>query len=106
MKIKTGKIREYPSLEISGKITGDCGALITSKIDFICKKYDGAVVVNLSDVTFIDSNGLGALVYLWKKFKEESKQLIFLCGGNFDLDLFATSSLDSLFTIIRSEEEL
>ncbi|HEX2956107.1 MAG TPA: hypothetical protein VHO70_04730 [Chitinispirillaceae bacterium] len=43
---------------------------------------------------------------MWKKFDEESRTLVFLCGGNFDLDLFSTSSLDSLFTIIRSEEEL
>jgi anti-anti-sigma factor len=106
MKIKTGKIREYPVLEISGKITGDCGALITSKINLICKKHDGTVIINLSDVTFIDSNGLGALVYLWKSFKQESKKLIFLCGGNFDLDIFTTSSLDNVFTIIHSEEEL
>jgi anti-anti-sigma factor len=106
MKIKTGKIKEYPFLEISGKITGDCAALITSKIELLCKKYDGAVVINLSEVAFIDSNGLGALVFLWKRFKQESRELIFLCSGNFDLDLFSTSGLDTLFTIVRSEEEL
>ncbi len=106
MKIKNGKIKEYPALEISGKISGDCAALITSKIDILCKKNNSSIVINLSDVTFIDSNGLGALVFLWKKFKQESRGLIFLCGGNFDFDLFSTSSLDSLFTIVRSEEEL
>lgn len=106
MKIKSGKIKEFPALEISGKITGDCAAVITSKIELLCKKNEGSVVINLSEVTFIDSNGLGALVFLWKRFKQESRGLVFLCGGNFDLDLFSTSSLDSLFTIVRSEEEL
>ena len=106
MKLKTGTIKEHPSLVISGQITGDYAAQVKSKIDSINRKHTGDLVIDLSEVTFIDSYGLGVLVYVWKLYRSNSRDIVFLCGGNFDLDIFSAANLDSLFTIIRSGEEL
>lgn len=106
MKIKTGRIKAYSSIEISGQIIGNCAAQVTSKVDSVCRKSNGNLVIDLSEVTFIDSYGLGAFVYIWKQMKKESRELIFLCGGNFDLEIFSTSNLDSLFSIVHSQEDL
>lgn len=106
MKLKAGTIKEYPSLEISGQIIGDNAAQVKSKIDTISRKHKGNLVIDLSEVTFIDSYGLGVLVYIWKLYRSNSRDIIFLCGGNFDVDIFSAANLDSLFTIARSEGEL
>ncbi|MBN1600806.1 MAG: STAS domain-containing protein [Chitinispirillaceae bacterium] len=106
MKLKASTIKGYPSLEISGQIIGDYAAQVKSKIDTISRKHKGNLVINLSEVTFIDSYGLGVLVYIWKLYRSNSRDIIFLCSGNFDLDIFSAANLDSLFTIIRSEGEL
>lgn len=106
MKLKTGTINKYPSLEISGQIVRDYAAQVKSKIDTISRKNNGNLVIDLSEVTFIDSYGLGVLVYIWKLYRSNSRDIIFLCGGNFDLEIFSAANLDSLFTIIRSRDEL
>src|SRR5213078_4114825 len=54
---------------------------------------------------YIDSSGLGVLVSLSKKIREQSGDLR-LCGLNEDLQtLFELTKLDTLFAITRTAEE-
>jgi anti-anti-sigma factor len=106
MKIKAGKTKGYPSLEISGEIIGESASEIAKKLEILRKKDTLPIVVDFSNVTMIDSYGLGALVYAWKQFQEESRKLIFLCQSPFDREFFTSASLDRIFTIVYSVEEL
>ena len=62
-------------------------------------------VVNFSETGYIDSSGLGVLVSLSKKIREQEGELR-LASLNEDLrTLFELTKLDTLFTIADSREE-
>jgi anti-sigma B factor antagonist len=63
------------------------------------------VLVDFSHTGYIDSSGLGVLVSLSKKLREEGGELR-LAGLNEDLrTLFELTKLDTLFTIADSPDE-
>ena len=62
-------------------------------------------VVNFSDTSYIDSSGLGVLVSLSKKIREQ-EGVLRLANLNEDLrTLFELTKLDTLFEIVDSREE-
>ena len=62
-------------------------------------------VVDFSKTGYIDSSGLGVLVSLSKKIREQGGELR-LAGLNDDLQtLFELTKLDTLFTIARTPQE-
>jgi len=63
------------------------------------------ILVDFSATGYIDSSGLGVLVSLAKKMREEGGELR-LAGLNEDLKtLFELTKLDTLFTIVDSPDE-
>src|SRR3989449_610151 len=62
-------------------------------------------VIDFTKTGYIDSSGLGVLVSLSKKIREQGGDLR-LCGLNEDLQtLFELTKLDTLFAIARTPEE-
>src|SRR6059036_4244825 len=62
-------------------------------------------LIDFSQTGYIDSSGLGVLVSLSKKIREQGGDLR-LCGLNEDLQtLFELTKLDTLFAITRTAEE-
>jgi len=62
-------------------------------------------VIDFTKTGYIDSSGLGVLVSLSKKIREQGGDLR-LCGLNEDLQtLFELTKLDTLFAIVRTPEE-
>ena len=62
-------------------------------------------VVDFTKTGYIDSSGLGVLVSLSKKIREQGGDLR-LCGLNEDLQtLFELTKLDTLFAIAKTSEE-
>ncbi len=62
-------------------------------------------VIDFTQTGYIDSSGLGVLVSLSKKIREQAGELR-LAGLNDDLQtLFELTKLDTLFTITRTPQE-
>jgi anti-sigma B factor antagonist len=62
-------------------------------------------IIDFSKTGYIDSSGLGVLVSLSKKIREQGGELR-LAGLNADLQtLFELTKLDTLFAITRTAEE-
>jgi anti-sigma B factor antagonist len=62
-------------------------------------------VIDFTQTGYIDSSGLGVLVSLSKKIREQAGELR-LAGLNEDLQtLFELTKLDTLFTITRTHQE-
>jgi len=63
------------------------------------------ILVDLQNVTFMDSSGLGALVICWKNVEAAGAKL-FICGLNEQLKiLFELTSMDQKFTIFSNRQE-
>ncbi len=74
---------------------------------FLFEQIDGGgsrMVVDLSEVRFMDSSGLGTLVSALKKIGD-SGQLVLAAAQPAVLDLFNLTSMDRLFTILPSVAE-
>ncbi|MBE9166294.1 STAS domain-containing protein [Pleurocapsales cyanobacterium LEGE 06147] len=76
------------------------------KISETIKSGAKVILVDFSDVTFMDSSGLGALVFSLKTVRAAGAQL-FLCSINEQIKmLFELTSLDSIFNIVTDRAEL
>jgi anti-sigma B factor antagonist len=64
------------------------------------------ILIDFSNVTFMDSSGLGALVFSLKTVRAAGAQL-FLCSINEQIKiLFELTSLDQVFQIVTDRSEL
>ncbi len=63
------------------------------------------VVVDLSDVTFLDSRGLGVLVAAWKKCRESGASLDLVVAKPQVAKVLEITRLDDMFTIFPTLEE-
>lgn len=69
------------------------------------EKKPSRLVVNLEDVTYMDSSGIGTLVETLRKIKAYDGKLV-LCGMNERVhSVFEITRLDQFFTIVATEEE-
>lgn len=65
----------------------------------------GILLVDLKDVTFMDSSGLGALVLAFKTVRAAGAKLV-LCSINEQVRiLFELTSMDSVFEIFANRDE-
>ena len=65
----------------------------------------GVIVIDLKDVTFMDSSGLGALVLALKTVRAAQARLV-ICSINEQINiLFELTSMDRVFEIFPSREE-
>jgi anti-sigma B factor antagonist len=63
------------------------------------------VVVDLSEVTFIDSSSLGVLIGAHRRLKARSGDLVVVCDREAILKTFRITGLDGVFTLVASIDE-
>ncbi len=86
---------------LDGTKTGDFQHQINQSID----SGVHTILVDFSNVTFMDSSGLGALVKAFKLLKAAEVDL-FLCSINEQIRmLFELTSMDKYFCILDNREE-
>jgi anti-anti-sigma factor len=101
------EIKEKFSLvHVNGDMSEDDLGKLGSAIETLMKKGYMHVVLDLTDVSFMNANGLGALVNHWNhvRFKRGDLQIV---GLNSRLmHLFRTMGVDTLFNIYQSVTEM
>lgn len=73
-------------------------------IEGISSEVD-SVVINFSDITYLNSSGLRELIQLFKVLKENDKSLIFSNLNDGIYKIFVHTNLNRLFTIVSDDEE-
>jgi anti-sigma B factor antagonist len=66
---------------------------------------DGAVVVDLGDVSFIDSTGLAALLNALRRMNRAGRRLVLTCAQGPVMRMLRLTRLDSAFTLHASADE-
>ena len=92
-------------IALEGILDGTKATEFRSQIDRSVKEGAEIILVDFSDVTFMDSSGLGALVLALKTVRgAESK--MFLCSINEQIQmLFELTSMDRVFEIFKNRAE-
>ncbi|HCI29009.1 MAG TPA: STAS domain-containing protein [Fervidobacterium sp.] len=63
------------------------------------------IVLDMSEVNYIDSAGLGSLVALYKDARMAEKELVLACLKQTVMRIFEMTRLDRVFKIVQTVEE-
>jgi len=104
MKIERANVKEYPVLRLAGELdlssVPDVRRAIRALID------DGFVnfLINLTNLEFIDSSGLGVLVGGLARVREKQGEIKIVCANRRILRVFEMTRLTQLFEVYQDEE--
>ena len=94
---------EIPLLELTGRIVDADVKKFQRRIDQLYKKKHKQIIVDVSRASFLDSHGLGTIVYYHTLMQKEKRELIIL-NANPDRNsylnrLFELTNLDKVLNI-------
>ena len=92
-------------LELAGEIDMKCSADLKSEIKKLFSNKPPVLIVNMTDVSFMDSSGLATLVGALKWCRENDCELKLVGLVERVRSIFEICRLDSVFEIYDSEAE-
>lgn len=100
-RIKNG----IPILDISGTITlGGGSEELARKLSELIEEPISGVILNLENIDYIDSTGIGEMVGYLSKFENVSKKIALLKPQERILKLLKITKLDTVFKVFGEEE--
>ena len=106
LEIAERQIGAVTILDLSGKLTIDQDAQrLKDKINSLIHQQHTKVVLNLGEVSYIDSGGLGQLVSSYGSLAKTSGGLKLLHVNKRNHDLLSITRLVTIFDAYDSEEE-
>lgn len=88
-----------------GRLDQDLNPQLESTLVQLLTDGHYTLVVDLSDITYINSGGLRILVSAWRKARQQKGNLV-LCGLNMRLqEIFAMVGFDKVFKIYPSRDD-
>jgi len=104
MKIETRKVGDVTVLDCSGKITlGEGTMAVRNSVREILKNGGMKIILNLGDVNYIDSSGIGELVSSYTTVTNGGGQLKLLNLTNKIQELLAITKLLTVFQVYNDE---
>lgn len=92
-------------LKASGEIDLDTSAFLKEQLHELIDAQKGVIVLDLSDVAFIDSSGLGALILSYRAAQERGIDLKVSSPRPQVLKVMQITGLDRVFDICNDAQE-
>lgn len=106
MRMVQRHVENITVLDLAGQLTIDEGAeQLGETIKSLIQQGRTAVIVNLGDVPYIDSGGLGQLVACYSSLVKAGGALKLLNVGNRNHDLLSITRLVTVFQTFDSEQD-
>lgn len=110
LEIKLRKHNEDPVLVLIGRVIDVDVAKFSKKLESVSKKNTKRIIIDVSDANFVDSHGLGIIVYHNSMLQKEGRQLVILNRNpdkrGYVYRLFELTNLDKVLKTVSSEAEL
>ncbi|WP_375477430.1 STAS domain-containing protein [uncultured Jatrophihabitans sp.] len=90
---------DVPVVSVSGEVDVYSAPALKDSLTGLLKSGVSSVVVDLTEVAFLDSTGLGALVEARAATTEAGGSLALVCSQERILKLFTITGLDGVFAI-------
>jgi anti-sigma B factor antagonist len=91
---------------ISGDLLGeDIGPEIIEVVNSYTSKMKNFAVVDLSNVRYINSSGIGVLITLLTKFKNKNGDVALMNPSDHVKKLLVITKLNAIFTLVASPKE-
>lgn len=105
MEIKTRQEGSISVLTLNGRLDLASGATLKETIKKLFEKDTTSIHLNLADVEFINSSGLGALVSIMKEVRLLKGRLTLSNLASYVQEIFEITQLSHIFEIFATEEE-
>lgn len=105
MEIKSKQEGSIQVLSLSGRLDLASGATLKEQMKGLFDKGATSVHLNLADVEFINSSGLGALVSVMKEVRLLKGRLTLSNLASYVQEIFEITQLSHIFEIYATEEE-
>lgn len=92
-------------IQPEGVLNGTEGNNMRHEIESLLTTGTDLVLVNLQDVTFVDSSGLGALVMAFKSVRAAGGKLCFCSVGEQPKMLFELTGMEQVFEVYSNPDE-
>jgi anti-sigma B factor antagonist len=94
-----------PGVLLHGELDVATAPQLTAVLDATIRESRGAFVVDLSDVAFLDSSGVHALLRARAQLGREERQLVIVCPSGPARRLFEVAGIDDLLVLFDSRDE-
>jgi anti-sigma B factor antagonist len=105
LSLNTRTQGEHTVLEVSGEVNDSTGPALRERITDLLDAGQHLLVVDLGDVEFLDSTGLGVLVAGLNRAREVGGSLALVCPQERVLKPFRITGLDEVFAIHNTVDE-
>jgi anti-sigma B factor antagonist len=99
LSVSQQSVGEYPVLEVRGEVDVYSAPALADGLNTLLDSGTKAVIVDLTQVGFLDSTGLGVLVAARSAATDAGRALPIACAGERILKLFKITGLDAVFDI-------
>lgn len=106
MKFSQREYRGFPVVDLKGKLTGGPEAeTFRDLFKSFVQQGKQHVIVNLREVEWISSTGIGILIRGYKTVREAEGDLVIVQVGERTQQVFNILRLDHIFRIVADEDE-
>lgn len=110
LDVKLDRVGNCPAVVLAGRVVDIDVKKMARRLDALYRKKDPNVVVDVSGADFIDSHGLGTIVYFHTLLQKEGRQLLILNTNpnqnSYLSRLFELTHLDKVLHLISSVKEV
>lgn len=104
MSVSREQVGDVVVLNVVGEVDIHTVPGLAAGVAEILQESTGSVVIDLTDVSFIDSSGLGELVRAHRELADRGRQMRLACSRPTLLRLFDITGVDELFTVLPTRE--
>lgn len=105
LRIKVRDSNGTPVIELGGELDAyTCSRFREAVIEVIQNGHTN-IIINMEDVEYIDSSGLGTLVGGLKRVSEQKGTIAIICASTQIKKVFEITGLERVFPIYHNEED-
>lgn len=94
-------------LRLSGDLIGeDNGANILDKVNSAIQDQVRVCIVDISDLRYINSSGIGVLITILTKFRNKGGEVYLMRPSETVRKLLVITKLNAIFQVIQDEDEV
>ena len=105
MEITVRETEHATVLGLTGRLDMATGSALKTEIKKLLEKEKTSIHINLRDVEFINSSGLGALVSIMKEVRIRKGRLTLSNLASYVQEIFEITQLTHIFDIYPTEQE-
>lgn len=105
MEITMNEKNQVQILGLKGRLDLSSGGGLKEKVKSLMEENNNTIHLNLSQVDFINSSGLGVLVSIMKEIRLQKGRLTLSNLASYVQEIFEITQLSHIFEIYATEEE-